>query len=108
VIDGKWTTLIVRELLAGTRRFSELQRGIGPISPRLLTARLRLLEDEGVLLRTVYPTNPPTTGYELTSHGQRLKGVIEAMAAFGAASQRRDAQERSSTVRPGVTTHRLR
>lgn len=106
VIDGKWTTLIVRELLGSARRFTELQRGLGGISPRLLAARLRMLEDEGVLTRTVHPTQPPTTEYALTAHGRRLQTVIEAMAAFGAVSQRRDA--RTAAARPGVVTHRLR
>ena len=108
VIDGKWTTLIVRELLAGPRRFSELQRGIGQISPRLLTARLRLLEDEGVLSRTVHPTQPPSTEYALTAHGRQLQAVIEAMAAFGALSQRRDARRAPAVPPRGVTVHRLR
>ena len=95
VIDGKWTTLIVRDLLGGTRRFSELQRSLMPISPRLLTARLRLLEGEGVLTRTVHATVPPTTEYALTAHGRRLLAVIEAMAAFGQASQRRSGEHTS-------------
>lgn len=111
VIDGKWTTLIVRELLGGTRRFSELQRGLHPISPRLLTARLRLLEAEGVLIRTAYATVPPTTEYKLTPHGRRLLPVIEAMAAFGGASQRRDLRRPASTkpvAAPEGRVHRLR
>lgn len=111
VIDGKWTTLIVRDLLAGTRRFSELQRSLQPISPRLLTARLRLLEDEGVLTRTVHATVPPTTEYTLTVHGRRLLAVIEAMAAFGEASHRRDhsrARVTAQASQPGRRIHRLR
>lgn len=110
VIDGKWTTLIVRELLSGPRGFAALQRGIGGVSPRLLTARLRLLEDEGVLTRKVHPTKPPTTEYALTLHGQALRDVIEAMAAFGELSRQRDlsALPAAATVPNGVTTHRLR
>lgn len=105
VIDGKWTTLIVRDLLAGTRRFSELQRSLQPISPRLLTARLRLLEDEGVLTRTVHATVPPTTEYTLTVHGRRLLSVIEAMAAFGEASQRRDRSRARAAPEPRPASH---
>ena len=83
ILDGKWTTLIVRDLIGGKKRYSELQRSLSGISPRLLAARLRLLEQHGMLTRTVYPTVPPTTEYELTSLGKGLRDVIKAMARFG-------------------------
>lgn len=83
IIEGKWTTLVVRELLPGKRRFSEIQRALAGISPKLLTARLRLLEARGLVTRTVFPTVPPTTEYELTALGRRLEGVLREMAAFG-------------------------
>jgi len=83
ILDGKWTTLIVRDLIGGKKRYSELQRGLSGISPRLLVARLRLLEQQGILTRTAYPTVPPTTEYELTALGYGLCDVIEAMAKFG-------------------------
>ena len=83
ILDGKWTTLIVRDLIGGKKRYSELQRGLSGISPRLLAARLRLLEQNGMLTRTVYPTVPPTTEYELTGLGYGFRDVIEAMAKFG-------------------------
>ena len=83
ILDGKWTTLIVRDLIGGKKRYSELQRGLSGISPRLLAARLRLLEQHGILTRTVYPTVPPTTEYALTTLGFGLRDVIEAMAKFG-------------------------
>lgn len=110
VVEGKWTALIIRDLLAEPRRFSELQRSLAPISPRLLTARLRLLEQEGVVRRTVYPTNPPATEYALTPHGDRLHKLIEAMADFGRASQRRDARAPSTRPSPSVgrVVHRVR
>jgi DNA-binding HxlR family transcriptional regulator len=83
ILEGKWTTLIVRDLIGGKKRYSELQRNLVGISPRLLAARLRLLEQSGLLIRTQYPTIPPTTDYELTPLGQQLAGVITAMAEFG-------------------------
>ena len=83
ILDGKWTTLIVRDLIGGKKRYSELQRSLAGISPRLLAARLRLLEQHGMLKRTVYPTVPPTTEYELTELGYGFREVIEAMAKFG-------------------------
>lgn len=109
LIEGKWTTLIVRDLLNGSKRFSELQRSLSGISPRLLTARLRLLEVEGVLLRQVYATQPPSTEYSLTVHGRRLQKLIEAMAAFGLASRRRERKlSAPAAATPGVLRHRLR
>jgi len=84
VLSGKWTTLIVRDLLRGRQRFSQLERALKGISPRMLSARLQMLEQAGLVLKTIHPTNPPTTEYELTAAGLRMQGVIEAMAVFGA------------------------
>ncbi len=83
IIEGKWTTLIIRELLPGKKRYSEIQRALNGISPKVLTARLRLLEGRQLLTRTAYPTIPPTTEYELTQLGQKLESVLLAMAQFG-------------------------
>ena len=83
LIEGKWTTLVVRELLPGKKRFSEILRALDGISPKVLTARLRLLESRKLITRTVYPTIPPKTEYALTEHGQKLEKVLIAMAVFG-------------------------
>ena len=83
VIDGKWTTLVIRELLSGKKRYSDIQRALAGISPKVLTARLRHLEQCQLVKRTVYATVPPTTEYELTELGQKLEHVINAMAEFG-------------------------
>ncbi len=83
IIEGKWTTLIVRDLLGGKKRYSELQKSVGNISPKLLAARLRLLEQNNLIKRTVYPTVPVTTEYELTDLGRKLEDVIKAMGEFG-------------------------
>lgn len=83
ILDGKWTTLVVRELLPGKKRFSEIQRALAGISPKVLVARLRHLEERGLVTRTVYPTVPPTTEYALTALGRKLEGVLLAMAQFG-------------------------
>ncbi|MAS06009.1 MAG: transcriptional regulator [Ahrensia sp.] len=84
VLSGKWTTLIVRDLLSGKKRYSELQRSLTGISPRMLAARLAELEQAGMIAKTIYPTVPPKTEYELTEKGWRIEPVIAAMAAFGA------------------------
>lgn len=83
IIEGKWTTLIIRDLLAGPRRYSELQRSIGGISPKMLAQRLAFLESEGIVSKTIYPVVPPHTEYALTERGRALEAVISAMAAFG-------------------------
>jgi len=71
--------------LPGKKRFSEIQRALTGISPKVLTSRLRLLESRGILTRTVYPTIPPATEYELTLLGRKLELVLDAMATFGVA-----------------------
>lgn len=85
LIDGKWTTLIVRDLLSGKKRYSELMRSLGGVSPKMLAARLRFLEEQGLVTRRVFPVVPPKTEYQLTPLGRRLEKVIRAMAEFGAA-----------------------
>ena len=77
-------TLIVRDLLSGTKRYSALQRSLAGISPRMLAARLAMLEEAGLITKTIYPTVPPKTEYSLTEKGRQVEPVIAAMAAFGA------------------------
>ncbi|MCB1382883.1 MAG: helix-turn-helix transcriptional regulator [Notoacmeibacter sp.] len=84
VMSGKWTTLIVRDLLSGKKRYSQLQKSLVGISPRMLAARLAMLEAAGLISKTIYPTVPPKTEYALTGAGRRMEPVIAAMAAFGA------------------------
>jgi len=85
VIDGRWSTLIVRELLSGTRRFGQLKDGLPGISPKTLTDRLRTLEAQGVVTRRVYAEVPPRVEYTLTDYGRTLEDVLRAMAAWGSA-----------------------
>lgn len=83
ILSGKWTTLIFRDLFGGMRRYSELQASLAGISPRILAERLRMLEDAGLVHRTVIPTVPPRTEYRLTDKGRRVEPVLAAMASFG-------------------------
>lgn len=98
IIDGKWTTQIVRDLLPGKKRYSELLAGLPGISPKILAQRLRLLEDEGLLTKTIYAEVPPRTEYALTPLGRELEAVVAAMAAFGLALARQGAA-------PGTAAH---
>lgn len=83
ILEHKWATLIVRDLLSGKKRYSELAHSLAGISPKVLSERLRQLETSGVIARTVYPTVPPSTEYALTELGQKLEVVIRAMQEFG-------------------------
>ncbi|GDZ14613.1 MarR family transcriptional regulator [Bifidobacterium breve] len=83
LISDKWKVLIIRDLLGGTRRFSELRRSIGRISQKVLTSNLRQMEDDGLIHRKVYAEVPPRVEYSLTDTGQSLKPVIDAMWNWG-------------------------
>ena len=65
------------------RRFSELKTDIPGISAKVLSARLKKLEAEGVVIRAVLPTSPPSVEYSLSGLGQELKPAIEAIVAVG-------------------------
>ena len=83
IIDGKWTTLIIRDLLSGKKRYSELLKSLEGISPKMLAVRLKELEKKGILSRKLFPTVPPKTEYQLTKLGLELKDVVLAMNKFG-------------------------
>lgn len=84
IIGGKWTTLILRDLLRGTKRFGELRHSLHAVSPKTLTDRLRFLETRGIVTRTVYAEVPPKVEYALTERGRELGSIIDAMAGWGA------------------------
>jgi DNA-binding HxlR family transcriptional regulator len=86
-IGDTWTLLIVLNLGAGKQRFSELRRRVNGISQRMLTQTLRHLERDGMLTRTVFPTNPPSVEYELTELGFSMLDAIRALIEWTAANQ---------------------
>jgi DNA-binding HxlR family transcriptional regulator len=83
VLDGKWTTLVIRDLLSGPKRFGELRASLGNPSAKTLTDRLRALEHQGMLTRTIHPEIPPRVVYELTEQGRSLQLVLHAMLRWG-------------------------
>lgn len=82
VLDGPWATLIVRDLLTGPKRFTELRAGLPGISPTTLSSRLQRFVRTGLVTRTAYAEIPPRVVYELTSAGARLEVVLDTMAAW--------------------------
>jgi DNA-binding HxlR family transcriptional regulator len=84
LLEGPWATLIVRELLRGPHRFTELRDALPGISPHTLTSRLRQFERHGIVIRTAYPEIPPRVEYRLTPLGEGLREVLDAMAAWAA------------------------
>jgi DNA-binding HxlR family transcriptional regulator len=83
IIGGRWKVLILWQLFQGERRFSELFRALDGITQKMLTQQLRELEKDGIVHRQVYPQIPPKVEYSLTSLGESLKPVVEAMCEWG-------------------------
>lgn len=82
IVADRWTPLIVRELVLGSHRFNDIERGLPGISRSLLAARLRDLEDSGVVER-LPRAQSKIAEYHLTGAGRDLKAVIEALGAWG-------------------------
>jgi DNA-binding HxlR family transcriptional regulator len=83
IVSGKWTLLVLRDLAAGSCRFTQLQRSLAGISPRTLSQRLRALEEEGIIERVEHPDMPQRIDYLLTEKGRDLVPIVEAMRAYG-------------------------
>jgi DNA-binding HxlR family transcriptional regulator len=79
-IGGKWTLLIVRDLLQGQRRFSELEESLNGISPRTLAARLKELEADEIVTRDCSSGHPI---YALTERGRSLSAILDQMRQWG-------------------------
>src|SRR6266545_3890603 len=83
IVGERWTLLIVRELIAGPRRFTDLIEGLPGISPNLLTERLKELEQEGLLRRRKLPPPAASNVYELTAVGQALEPTLLELGKWG-------------------------
>lgn len=83
LIGNKWKVLILRDLLPGTKRFGELKKSLGTVSQKVLTAQLRDMEADGLLIRTVYPEVPPRVEYTLTDLGKSLQPVLHSLRDWG-------------------------
>jgi DNA-binding HxlR family transcriptional regulator len=83
VIGDRWTLLVVRDLLRGTQRFQDLLGTLPGIAPNILSARLKLMEEHGLVQRRLYSDHPPRAEYALTDRGRDLGMVVGALAAWG-------------------------
>lgn len=83
LLGDKWTLILLRDLAEGPRRFRALERSGEGISPSILAARLRELEEAGMVTRTSYHETPPRVEYGLTAKGRDAQQVVEALRAYG-------------------------
>lgn len=83
IIGSKWKLLIMRNLLARPWRFNELQKDLDGISQKVLTESLRSMEEDGIVVRTVYPEVPPRVEYSLSETGESMRPIIFAMEQWG-------------------------
>ena len=84
MIGGKYKALILWHLIDRTLRFGELRKLIPQATPKMLTQQLRELEEDNLIIRTVYPVVPPKVEYSLTETGRSLMPILTAMRDWGA------------------------
>lgn len=79
LIGSKWKLLIIRNLQMRPWRFNELKKNLEGISQKVLTDSLRSMEEDGIIVRTVYPEIPPRVEYSLSKLGESMKPILDAM-----------------------------
>lgn len=89
VIGGKWKPLILWHLKESTLRFSELKRDIAGITQKMLTQQLREMENDGLVIRKVYPQIPPKVEYSISHYGKTLQPVLQSMCEWGEKHKKR-------------------
>jgi len=108
IIAAKWTPQLILAMHQGVGRFCELQKEVGGINPRTLSARLDDLEKAGIIKKVSYAEVPPRIEYTLTAKGEDLLPIIDCMVAWGVkhpptseceeAIEQRDVFDRSLTL----------
>ena len=84
IIGSKWKLLIIRNLMERPWRFNELKNDLEGISQKVLSDSLRSMEEDGIIVRNVYPEVPPKVEYSLTELGESIRPILDAMAVWGA------------------------
>jgi DNA-binding HxlR family transcriptional regulator len=82
LIGDTWTLMIVYTLLGGSKRFGELLHTLGSVSPKTVSQRLKMLEEERIVERRAYAEIPPRVEYSLTAKGMALADILNAMREF--------------------------
>lgn len=82
LLGDVWTLMIIYNLLSGSKRFGELRDAMGNVSPKTVSQRLKMLEEDGFVDRHAFAEIPPRVEYELTEKGQALADVLEAIRQF--------------------------
>ncbi|RZS43816.1 HxlR family transcriptional regulator [Herbihabitans rhizosphaerae] len=82
-VSGRWTTLVLRELMAGPMSFSDLRAALPDLSPKVLADRLRTLDARDLVGRQRIPGFPPRTSYRLTTAGEALRPLLVALYSVG-------------------------
>src|SRR2546423_15672111 len=90
-LGERWTRLVIRDLLSGSRRFQDLETSLDGIAPNVLSERLKILEEHGIVAREFYSEHPPRAAYALTPRGRDLGMVVGALARWGARHGPQDA-----------------
>lgn len=83
ILCGRWTIVLLREMVAGSTRFNEFRRGVPRMSPALLSQRLKELEEAGIVVHSPSPSEPSIFEYRLTEAGLELEPIIEAFGRWG-------------------------
>lgn len=104
-VGDRWTLLVVSVLLDGPRRFGELETSVPGIATNVLTARLRDLEREGLVLAVPYSRRPLRVDYHLTSLGAELAGALRLLAAWGAGPGDDDQSPRHGACGTALEAH---
>jgi DNA-binding HxlR family transcriptional regulator len=83
-LGERWTLLIVRDLLMGPKKFQDFSASLRGVTPAVLSHRLKVLEENGIVSRQLYSEHPPRAEYTLTEQGLELRPVVRALGIWGA------------------------
>jgi len=98
VLNGKWKLPLIFTLTEGPKRFKDIQRSLGDITPKILSKELKELELNEFVVRTVYSTTPVTVIYELTPYSKSLKQVLHELRDWGINHRQRIVNSRKTKL----------
>jgi len=97
VIGGKWKMLILWHVHQSTKRYNELRKLIPDISQKMLSQHLKEMEQDGLVLRTVFPNRPPHVEYAITEYGKSLEPIFDVLYDWGVNHKARSASTQIMT-----------